>query len=94
VHRYFSDCNREAPSLGFRNQSAFAAAILIYGLYHAFFPSQIQIPTEYREVMDPSTTGMIQAFERVFYLIIGVVGGVSQFGLAWYYRSAQIRTNA
>jgi len=41
--------------------------------------------------MDPSTTSTIQAFERVFYLIVGIVGGVSQFGLAWYYRSAQIR---
>jgi hypothetical protein len=89
VNRYFREGNPEAPNLGFRNQSCFAAAILIYGLFHAFVPSQIQIPTEYREVMDPNTTAMIQAFEKVFYLIIGFVGGISQFGLAWYYRRAQ-----
>jgi hypothetical protein len=94
VHRYFCEDNPEAPGLGFRNQSCFAAAILIYGLYHTLFPTQIQVPAEYREVMDPDTTGMIQAFERVFYLIVGIVGGISQFGLAWYYRSAQIRTKA
>jgi hypothetical protein len=90
VHRYFSEDNPGAPSLGFRNQAAFAAAILIYGLYHALVPTQVEIPSEYREMMDPNTTGMIQAFERVFYLFIGAVGGVSQFALAWYYRSAQV----
>ena len=89
VHRYFREGNPAAPGLGFRNQSAFAAAILIYGLYHAFVPSQIKLPDEYREVMDPDMTGMIQGFERTFYLIVGILGGVSQFGLAWYYRSAQ-----
>jgi hypothetical protein len=89
VHRYFREGNPEAPSLGFRNQSAFAAAILIYGLYHAFVPTQIQVPAEYREVMDPSMPAMIQGFARLFYLTVGVVGGISQFGLAWYYRSAQ-----
>jgi len=94
VNRYFRENNPAASSLGFRNQACFAAAILIYGLYHALVPTQIQVPTEYREYMDPSTTSTIQAFERVFYLIVGIVGGVSQFGLAWYYRSAQIRTRA
>ena len=91
VHRYFCEGNPEAPGLGFRNQSCFAAAILIYGLYHAFVPTQIQIPAEYRETMDPNMTGMIQGFEQIFYLIVGFVGGISQFGLAWYYRSAQVR---
>jgi hypothetical protein len=89
VHRYFSEGNPEAPGLGFRNQSCFAGAILIYGLYHAFVAAPMPVPTEYREVMDPNMTATIQAFERVFYLIVGIVGGVSQFGLAWYYRCAQ-----
>jgi hypothetical protein len=92
VHRYFRDGNPAAPSLGFRNQSCFAAGILIYGLYHAFIATHLQVPSEYIETMDPSTTAMVQAFERVFYLIIGIVGGISQFALAWYYRSAQVRT--
>jgi hypothetical protein len=89
VHRYFCEDNPEAPGLGFRNQSCFAAAILIYGLYHALVPTQIQIPSEYRDVMDPDMTATMQSLERVFYLVIGIVGGVSQYGLAWYYRSAQ-----
>ena len=91
VHRYFRENNPEAPGLGFRNQSCFAAGILIYGLYHALVPTSIPIPSEYREVMDPDMTGMIQGFERIFYLIVGLVGGISQFCLAWYYRSAQTR---
>ncbi|SRR5260221_7674705 len=90
VHRYFREWNPAAPGLGFRNQACFAAAILIYGLYHAFFPPQIEIPTEYREVMDPSMTAMIGPFEFIFYLIIGFVGGLSQLGLAWFYRSARV----
>jgi hypothetical protein len=91
VHRYFRENNPQAPNLGFRNQACFAAGILIYCLYHALVPTQIQVPAEYREVMDPSTTGMIQAFERLFYLIVAVIAGGSQFGLAWYYRNAQVR---
>jgi uncharacterized membrane protein YuzA (DUF378 family) len=89
VYRYFTEQNPNAPGLGFRNQSAFAAAILIYGLYHAFAPSQVQIPAEYRDMLDPGTATAIQAFERVFYLIIGIAGGVSQFALACYYRAAR-----
>ncbi len=89
VHRYFRECNPEAPGLGFRNQACFAGAILIYCLYHAFLSSAVPLPSEYREVMDPPTTALIQGFERAVYLIAAVVGGGSQFGLAWYYRQAQ-----
>jgi hypothetical protein len=89
VHRYFLEGNPEAPSLGFRNQACFAAAILVYCLYHALFPESVAIPSEYREVMDPSTAGMIQGLERAFYAIVAIVAGGSQFGLALYYRSAR-----
>jgi hypothetical protein len=89
VYRYFCENNPLAPDLGFRNQSAFAAAILIYGLFHAIVQTHVEIPSEYREVMDPSMTVIIQGMERLFYLIVGLVGGVSQFGLAWYYRAAR-----
>jgi len=92
VHRYFCDNNPQAPGLGFRNQSCFAAAILVYCLYHAFVPEQI--PSAYRELMDPDTTGLLQGFERIVYLIIAVIAGGSQFGLALYYRSAQIQAKA
>ena len=92
VHRYFWEDNPEAPVLGFRNQCCFAAGILVYGLYHAVVPGQIagQIPAEYREYMDPSMTNLILVMTRGAYLLIGIVGGISQFALAWYYRSARI----
>ncbi len=95
VHRYFREHNPLAPSLGFRNQSCFAAGILIYGLYHAALLTQVspQVQTmiETNNLIDPETLGLLQNLSRVFYLVIGVVGGVSQFGLAWYYRTAQVR---
>ena len=90
----FLQCDPRAPDLGFRNQAGFAAGILIYGLYHALVPSQLEIPAEYRDVMDPAMAGTIQGMERVFYLFIGMIGGVSQFWLAWYYRNAKVGTTA
>jgi len=90
VHAAFVERKPEAATLGFRNQSAFAAFILIYCLYHAFAP--VQIPTEYREYVDPDLMGSIRVFTQAFYLLVGVVGGASQFGLACYYRSARILT--
>ena len=91
VHRYFREENPKAPGLGFRNQACFATGILIYGLYHALFPHPLEIPAEYQDMIDPSQLAMIPALERVFYLVIGGVGFASQFGLAWYYRSARIK---
>ena len=90
VYRTFHDRDVHAPSLGFRNQTAFAAFILLYGLYHAFAP--VDIPADYREMMDPDLTPMIHTISVVGYLTIGIVGGVSQFGLACFYRSARVPT--
>jgi len=93
VHRYFRENNPEAPSLGFRNQSAFAAAILIYCLYHAFAPLQLSHDAmsmiEENNVMDVST---LNSLVRMFYLSVAVLAGGSQFALAWYYRSARVQT--
>jgi hypothetical protein len=99
VHRYFRERDERAPGLGFRNQSAFAAAILIYGLYHAVVllqvSPQLQNMVETNNVIDPDTLNLMESsipsLGRLFYLFIGVVGGLSQFGLAWYYRSARIK---
>jgi len=95
VHRYFRDLNPAAPTLGFRNQSAFAAAILIYGLYHTVVTFHLSPETqtliEENNVVD---LDMVRNLTRVFYLVIGVVGGVSQFGLAWYYRAARVAEQA
>jgi len=91
VHRAFRDCAPEAPSLGFRNQVAFAAFILIYCLYHAFAP--MQVPANYREYMDPDMSRMVRTFTIAVYLTIGIVGGVSQLCLALYYWSARGRVS-
>lgn len=89
VHRYFRENNPLAPSLGFRNQSAFAGAILIYCLYHAFAPFQLPVDAqnmmEENNMIDPN---MLKSMVRAFYLFIGVLVGGSQFALAWYYRFA------
>jgi hypothetical protein len=92
VHRYFWEDSPDAPTLGYRNQCCFAAGILVYGLAHALLPGSIsaQIPAEYREYIDSSTMTTILALTRATYLIVGIVGGVSQFWLACYYRSARI----
>jgi hypothetical protein len=94
VHRYFRELNPAAPSLGFRNQSGFAAGILIYCLYHAFAP--VHLSSEAQSMMDESNIdpSMLMDSARLFYLFIAVTAGGSQFWLAWYYRSAQVRTPA
>jgi len=92
VHRYFRELNPAAPNLGFRNQSYFAVAILIYGLYHAWASFHMQIPVEYNNMLDADTMEQIRLATRLSYLVIGIVGCVSQFGLAWYYRSARVPT--
>jgi len=90
VHRYFRENNPEAPNLGFRNQSCFASAILIYCLYSAFAP--LQLPPqdmnliEENNLIDPGTLANIG---RIFYLFIAIVAGGSQYGLARYYRNAK-----
>jgi len=89
VQRAFRDHQPEAPTLGFRNQTAFAAFIVIYCLYHAFAP--LQVPAQYREAMDPDMSQVFRLITIGTYFTIAVVGGVSQFCLAWYYRSARIR---
>ncbi len=92
VHRYFRENNPEAPRLGFRNQSCFAAAILIYCLYHACAPLQLSSQDmsliEENNLIDPGT---LKNMTRIFYLFIAIIAGGSQFGLAWYYRNAQVR---
>jgi hypothetical protein len=92
VHRYFKENSPLAPSLGFRNQSLFAAAILIYCIYHSFstfqLPAQDMGLVEENNMVDP---GMLKTFVRLFYLIVAVVAGGSQFGLACYYRSAEVK---
>jgi hypothetical protein len=87
THRFFREGNPAAPDLGFRNESYFAAAILVYGLYHAVLPSEVT--GEVRDLVDPAMIPWIQGVVRITYVTVGVVGGLSQFGLAWYYRSAK-----
>ncbi len=87
VHHYFLTGDPRAPDLGFRNQSCFAAGILLYGLYHAFHPPPV--PQEYAELLDGPTIDLLQNVIKNGYITVGIVGGLSQFGLAWYYRNAK-----
>ena len=87
VYCAFRDRQREAPGLGFRNQTFFAVFILLYGLYHAFAP--MQVPANYRELMDPDMTRLVRFMTIATYLTVGIVGGISQFCLAWYYWAAK-----
>jgi hypothetical protein len=89
VNQGFREGHPGAPDLGFRNQSFFAIGILVYGLYHAFFAGKMDVPAEYRELIDSQTLATVEAVTKVGYVAIGIVGGVSQFCLAWYYRSAK-----
>ena len=87
MYSYFLNGDPRAPDLGFCNQSCFAAAILMYGLYHAVYPTPI--PEEIRGLLDETTLELVQGLIKNAYLAIGILGGVSQFALAWYYRSAK-----
>jgi hypothetical protein len=91
VYRYFLTGDPRAPDLGFRNQGCFAAAIMIYGLYHAMHPEPIQsvLPQWYLDLINDQAEDYIQSTIRYGYLIVGGLGGLSQFWLAWYYRSAK-----
>ena len=89
VHRYFRENDPRAPGLGFKNQACFAGGIIIYCLYHAFSPFHLSPEAmnmvEENNLLDQNT---LNGLVRSFYLLIAVVAGGSQFGLAWYYRGA------
>jgi hypothetical protein len=87
VHKYFVTLNPEAPLLGFRNQSVLAAIIFVYGIYHALLP--FQLPPEMENMVDPATVDQMRIVIRYGYVAIGVLGGLSQLGLAWYYWTAR-----
>jgi hypothetical protein len=91
VHRYFLTGDPRGPDLGFRNQSGFAAGILLYGLYHAFHvtPLESLIPPEMIGYIDQPTLDFMKSMIKNAYLAVGILGGASQFGLAWYYRGAK-----
>jgi hypothetical protein len=90
AHRAFREKDPVAPTIGFRNQLGFAIFIFLYGCYHAFVP--LQIPQNYREEMTPDLAPLIHTVVVATYLTIAIVGGISQFCLAWYYRSARVNS--
>jgi len=92
VHSAFRNQRPEAPIWGFRNQAAFSAIIVIYCFYRAFTPTQL--PSGYREMMDPDTARILRIGTFVIYMVIAVVAGLSQFGLAWFYRTARTSTRS
>ncbi len=96
VHKYFLENDRRAPSLGFRNQAGFAVGILIYCLYHAFFAGD-QMSAQDMKLIEENNlidSSAIQSLSRLFYLFIAVIAGGSQFAVASYYRSAEVKAKA
>ena len=92
VYSHFLRGDARGPGLGFLNQSCFAVAILIYGLYHAAVPTPV--PPELAGFLDEPTLQSIQQTIKYGYLAIGILGGLSQFGLACYYRIAKFEPSA
>ena len=90
VNQYFREENLKAPDLGYYNQSAFAVFILLYCIYHAYMASPTAMMREYNNMLDPDQMAAFQSMIKMSYVIVGIAGGLSQFGLAWYYRSARI----
>ena len=87
VHAYFCARNPKAPRLGFRNQTGLAVTIFIYGIYHAMLP--FQVPTWLDSFIDPTSLALMKTVIRYGYIAIAVVGGISQFGQAWFYWKAR-----
>jgi hypothetical protein len=90
VHRYFLEGDPRAPDLGFRNQSCFAGAILLYCLYHAFAP--LELPHDQMALIEENNlidNNTLRALTQIFYFSVALIAGGSQFSLAWYYRGAK-----
>ncbi len=47
------------------------------------------IPEEYRDLLDPDQVALIEGMVKYSFVVAGALGGLSQFGLACYYRFAQ-----
>jgi len=90
VHYYFLTGDPRAPDLGFRNQSCFAAGIMLYGFYLAFHLPQGQLLQQLYSMLDEPTAAIFQNTIKNGCLTAGTLGGLSQFGLAWYYRNAKV----
>jgi len=91
VHRYFRENDPRAPALGYWNEALFSVVILTYCIYHAYRP-----PAMSKDMMMLVETNnlvsqdFIKGLWRTIYMILGVVVGGSQFGLACFYRSARL----
>jgi zinc transporter ZupT len=94
TYNYFTAGDPRAPQLGFLNQSCFAAGILVYGMVHAVMTNASEMPSWASEAIDADTQAMIVQVTREGYVVIGIVGCLSQFALAWYYRNAGARRGA
>jgi hypothetical protein len=86
VYAFFLAVDVRGSIYGWWNQCLFSVLFLIYGGYHGTF---VSVSPEIQSMVDPSMISMIMNLERLIYYVIGVVGALGQFWLAYYYRSAR-----
>lgn len=87
--RGFRTWDKRAPIMGCYNQIVFASIIVLYGTYNAFLTGPIQIPADYKDSIDPDMLGWVSSGEKLFYILVAVIGGGSQYLMAWYYYRAK-----
>jgi hypothetical protein len=84
VQLWFKEGDDRGIIWGWRNQCLFALLFLIYGAYHGLFTSSM--PSELNEYVDADAIkGTVEGVARLVYFSVGIVGGLGQFCLAWYY---------
>jgi hypothetical protein len=95
VYRLFRADDLRAAAIGWWNQCLFAALFVIYGGYHGLFvtisPGLRQAVDTALELRGMDETMMVPSLHddvRLCYFAIALVGGIGQFGLACFYRSA------
>jgi hypothetical protein len=86
VYAFFLAADVRGSIYGWWNQCLFSVLFLIYGGYHGTF---VFVSPEVQSMVDPSMVSLIMNLERMIYYVIGVVGALGQFWLAYYYRSAR-----
>jgi len=86
VRRWFIDGDIRGSTYGYWNQTAFALAFLVYGIYHALIPSPILSSPALLELAGQEAINRLVMIATGGYLLIGVVCGACQYSLALYYK--------
>jgi hypothetical protein len=86
VYSLFLAADARGAIYGWWNQCLFSVLFLIYGVYHGTY---VTPSPEIEAWVDPSMMPMLATIERITYYSIAFAGGLGQFVLACYYRTAR-----